>query len=683
MSLTLDFFLRDTNIKAKVIADSINSKGQRITTLEIEYPRFILAELNTHKALEKNSSSSRAIPIMKMIEQIQSNMAVPLYWGKTQSGMQAGDELESSVLDAAKLAWEKSFYEKLGVVSYLHDSCRLHKQTVNRLLEPYQMMKTVITGTDWDNFFNLRIHPDAQPEFCMLAYKMYVAMQESKPTLLLAGDWHLPYVNACYEVDPETCIRTGAMEYYTGQIGTDTLKWLTLEEAQRVSSSCCAQTSYRKSDDSLEKADKVFEMLVGADVLHCYDKDTEVLTVSGFVNWADVTKDTEIADVCINTGVLKGFSKPLEVVSGLHTGRMFSVQTGDANFRVTDGHTILAAVGASTRRKDFRNDLKVLKLNEIYKGREVASFELKMLTTPYLSQSILKPWGKLIGLYVGDGYVTRIGRIGFHFKKHRKCDYLEEVLSELGWDFNKILNSDSTVTYTLKMDVELEDAIKQKCGVGASNKRIGFWDLELYPSIYDGLKNSDGSVKRKTWTFCTTSDQLREDFLDFAPLAGVTVHENRKQDCYKFMVQTVNSVRLNRSDKSGKGIQTEFVENEPVYCATMPSGAMVVRRGGKVLVMGNSSPFGHLATPVQDTKVVYKDLDYVFADSLINLEKSVNISHVTPTWEKGITHINRNGVFCSGNLQGWISYRHLMDNNTCYEFNFEERMKLFEVKFDA
>lgn len=249
MSLTKEFFNRPTNITAKVICDSISESGSRITTFEIEYPRFILAELNTHKMLEKNSSSSRAIPIEKMIEQIESNSAIPLYWGKAKSGMQAGDEIEN--VQKAEWIWGEAYLEAKECVGGLVEYCNLHKQTANRLLEPFQMMKTVITGTDWDNFFNLRIHPNSQPEFCMLAYKMYKAMQESKPTLLRQGEWHLPYVHK---------------DDKFGYIADQTI--LKLEEAIRVSASCCAQTSYRKSDDSLEKADKVFDMLINAEVIH-------------------------------------------------------------------------------------------------------------------------------------------------------------------------------------------------------------------------------------------------------------------------------------------------------------------------------------------------------------------------------------------------------------------------------
>lgn len=267
MSLTKEFFERETNITAKVIADSISPSGQRITTLEIEYPRFILAELNTHKMLEKNSSSSRAIPIIKMIEQLETNGATPLYWGKTQAGMQAGEEIEGFDLEVIKDLWEGAKSNAISSADVV-SQVGLHKQTTNRLLEPFQMMKTVITGTDWDNFFNLRIHPDAQPEFCMLAYKMYVAMKESVPTPLKSGEWHLPYVDSSHELSEEGLPILGTLRYHTGEVGTDSFKYLTLEEAQRISASCTAQTSYRKSDDSLEKADKVFGMLIHADVLH-------------------------------------------------------------------------------------------------------------------------------------------------------------------------------------------------------------------------------------------------------------------------------------------------------------------------------------------------------------------------------------------------------------------------------
>ena len=100
MSLDKKFFNRDTNISAKVICDSINEQGVRLTTFEIEYPRFILAELNTHRQLSRNSSSSRAIPIKKMLSTVDDNMAVPVYWGNAKSGMQADGEVNEDDIEA-------------------------------------------------------------------------------------------------------------------------------------------------------------------------------------------------------------------------------------------------------------------------------------------------------------------------------------------------------------------------------------------------------------------------------------------------------------------------------------------------------------------------------------------------------------------------------------------------------
>lgn len=255
MTLHTSFFERPTNISAKVVCDSVSEQGVRITTLELEYPRFIHSELMTHRALSKNSSSSRAIPIQKMLDQIESNLATPIYWGKNKPGMQAVEEVSKFEEVKAVLNWERSFnYTKDRVLDMI--DLGLHKQVPNRLTEPFQMMKVVITGTDWENFFNLRIHPDAQPEICMLAYKMYKAMQESKPIELKVGEWHLPYVNVCWD-------GKGDIAYFDE--GFDVLS---LEDAIKLSATSCASVSYRTEGMTLKKADKIFDMLIKAEVIH-------------------------------------------------------------------------------------------------------------------------------------------------------------------------------------------------------------------------------------------------------------------------------------------------------------------------------------------------------------------------------------------------------------------------------
>lgn len=259
--LTKEFFNRETNITAKVVCDSISEQGHRITTFELEYNRYIHGELLTNRMFSRNCSSSRAIPIKKMIEYTQNNMAMPLYYGSAKSGMQAGEELESTWLP--KLLWKSGFFVSKNIVKAM-DKLKLHKQIPNRLLEPWQMIKVVVTATDFDNFFNLRIEGAAQPEIAMLAHKMYQAREDSKPKLLKEGQYHLPYVDSIDYVEGDG----GYGEYENDQWYHLNGNGISLEEAIRISAASCAAQSYRTESMTLEKANKIFDMLVKDKTLH-------------------------------------------------------------------------------------------------------------------------------------------------------------------------------------------------------------------------------------------------------------------------------------------------------------------------------------------------------------------------------------------------------------------------------
>ena len=255
MSLNLEFFNRPTNITAKVVCDSISEQGVRLTTFEIEYPRIVMSEFNTHRSVSKNSSSSRAIPVSKMLEHTKKVNLKPIYFGSKKSGMQAGDELVGLDLDASYTVWEEALVSALGHAELL-DSIGVAKEVTNRLVEPFQLVKVVCTSTDWDNFFNLRLHPDADPNICMLAYKMYKALGESKPKLLKGGEFHTPYVEALRD-------GTGSLLYFDKDGN-----YLTWVDAIKFSVASCASVSYRTEGMTLEKADKIFDMLIKAEVVH-------------------------------------------------------------------------------------------------------------------------------------------------------------------------------------------------------------------------------------------------------------------------------------------------------------------------------------------------------------------------------------------------------------------------------
>lgn len=183
-------------IKASVIADSVHPEtGTRITTFELVYPRFIHSEFMTHRVFNRNASSSRAIPTAKLIEQVRNEPVMPSHWGKNQKGMQAFEELSEDQRSDAIFIWEQAASSVATYAEMLRRG-QVHKQIVNRILEPFTHIRVVVTSTSWANFYGLRDHKDAQPEIRELAQAMRKAHEESVPSKLIQGHWHLPYITA-------------------------------------------------------------------------------------------------------------------------------------------------------------------------------------------------------------------------------------------------------------------------------------------------------------------------------------------------------------------------------------------------------------------------------------------------------------------------------------------------------
>lgn len=200
-----------TKISAVIDTDSKNQFGNRLTTFVLTFPRYILAEFNTHRMLSKNSASSRAIPFEKMLASVKENPFIPLAWMKDHKGMQGSDYITSPVSvqrridqwlwarDLAVLAAEKlheplnSVYNKNEYPFMCEDQEPLTKQLVNRILEPYMWHTVITTGTEFQNFFKLRASEFADIHIQELAYQMLAAYNNSTPKTLKAGEWHIPF----------------------------------------------------------------------------------------------------------------------------------------------------------------------------------------------------------------------------------------------------------------------------------------------------------------------------------------------------------------------------------------------------------------------------------------------------------------------------------------------------------
>lgn len=335
--------------KAKVLAHSRSAiTGKEIVTFEVEFWRGVLAEFNTHNALSKNTSSSRAIPVPTMINQVRTETGGPARFGAANTGMQdsgahradivfnTDDEWGNQLALPPVQAWLHCARASADLAQAFHDA-GYAKQVCNRLIEPYQTVKMVVTATDLANFFWLRDHYMADPSIDALAKVMKAAYKESEPVELMPGDWHVPYYG-------EGFWKAALKLHYGGKdlCGYDEYGF-TLKDALAISASCCAQASYRKLDDTIEKAKGVVSRLnlgvdleepchasptehqatpVGGSYASNPSDDTDGVNLLQPCTWQDgITHMTREGEFC--SGNLKGFIQHRQLIPGnTYTGEI-------------------------------------------------------------------------------------------------------------------------------------------------------------------------------------------------------------------------------------------------------------------------------------------------------------------------------------------------------------------------
>jgi len=212
--------------ECSVLADSLNPISKRLTTVVVTYPRFVHAEVMTHRVFSRNTASSRAIPNEKLRQRVIDDPAMPVWWGKNVSGMQAPEELDEASIEKAKACWLNARDAMLEASEQLA-KIGLHKQLCNRIIESWMPITAIISATEWDGFFRQRCHKDAQPEMRRAAEVIRDAMAASSPRKLEPGQWHLPLV------------RNGA--------GGDD-QGMALEDQVKLSVARCARVSYLTHD---------------------------------------------------------------------------------------------------------------------------------------------------------------------------------------------------------------------------------------------------------------------------------------------------------------------------------------------------------------------------------------------------------------------------------------------------
>jgi thymidylate synthase ThyX len=300
--------------ECKLVADSISPAWKRITSVQLRFPRSVLAELRTHRivsaedesvvlyaglddagrALSINSASSRAIPVNKMLQAVREDPYIPSFTG-AQKGMQGTDMSDDEEFQRRNTAaWIKASLQAVANATELLEG-GVHKQDVNRLLEPFAWHTVLITATEWTNFLNLRCHPDAHPAIRQMAELIRDTIYTESPRSLEVGEWHLPYIR------PEDRAQVrGGIEYIPNPATPAVRHYLSSTDALiRISAGRCARTSYLTQEGTrdIEEDIRLHDRLIHRQPMHASPTEHQAQALSdanepsgNFFGWGQYRK---------------------------------------------------------------------------------------------------------------------------------------------------------------------------------------------------------------------------------------------------------------------------------------------------------------------------------------------------------------------------------------------------------
>jgi thymidylate synthase ThyX len=240
------------NFDAKIILDSVAPSGFRLTTFVLTYPRIIHSEFMTHRMFSRNAASSRAVPVARMLRDVEEHPFIPIWWGKAQPGMQAHEEVNNTTKIYCERVWLIARDEALFRAGQLL-SAGLHKQIPNRLLEPFAWITVVMTSnpSGLENFAALRNHEDAEPHFRKIAGMVCDVYADSTPVSLSQGSYHVPFIDDADYISKQS----------DGNIPNELMS--VPDIVKKVSVARCARVSYlnHEGKKSIEDDLKLFERL--------------------------------------------------------------------------------------------------------------------------------------------------------------------------------------------------------------------------------------------------------------------------------------------------------------------------------------------------------------------------------------------------------------------------------------
>jgi thymidylate synthase (FAD) len=330
----------------------------------------------------------------------------------------------------------------------------------------------------------------------------------------------------------------------------------------------------------------------------CYSADTEVLTEAGWTPWPDVTTSTMLAAVDISSGAVN-FEVPtaIQCIPIKEGDSLYSFESQRLSLAVTQDHRMAISSRKSTGWSQWRFEPASSVAGKAVRYRLAGNLKKRSIPDDCPQGVDLVSLFKVAGFFFGDGCRSQSKDpkcLRFRLRRARKIAYLKScgfAVKETKGD--RFVLRDATVSRWIHKHFQAEEG-----------KRVPSFIMSLPEGLFqafaDGLKNSDGTAKRQTWAFDSVEkaalDVIQAAFHLNNQAASLTlnnsnegdIHKNHKP-CWRLHVSSREPYARAEVNQQGRTRGTEkLIPYEGnVYCATVSTGALLVRRNNKPVVCGN------------------------------------------------------------------------------------------------
>lgn len=303
----------------------------------------------------------------------------------------------------------------------------------------------------------------------------------------------------------------------------------------------------------------------------CFDWTTEVLTQDGFKKIIYLTEWDTVAQFDGHTKAIT-FCKPLEYHKYLYKGDLLRFRQGYLAQLVTPNHRMLYETNGNwkvTEAAKVPNRGKIA-LNGYYSG----------------SINVDENVVRICAAFQADGTLCDGGSMRWKFKKVEKIQRLRMLLEKCAYQYNVVERDGCTI---IQVRQEASKDVLFWMPTKQFSSRLLQWSGESLDVLIDELRYWDGHLNGGSTVYNTADPQNVEWVQIFAHLRGLKASVSKREAGEQaYSDKGYWQISISATQTSHAGSPDKYAYDGHVYCLSVPTGFLVIRRNGCVSITGNS-----------------------------------------------------------------------------------------------